>query len=229
MAVPFMDAYVRLLISTCHRRGVHAMGGMSALIPRKDDAAANEKALQSVRADKLREVLAGHDGSWVAHPGLAPIAMEVFDEHMPTANQVFVRPAATVTRDDLLNPYVPGKITEAGVKMNLKICLVYMEAWLRGVGCSAINYLMEDAATAEVSRSQLWQWVRHGAKVAEGFQITKEYVLKALDEQTKELASSASGGNKFELAAKALRGQVTGEKYADFLTTLLYDDITTIQ
>ncbi|KAH7368081.1 malate synthase A [Plectosphaerella cucumerina] len=229
MGVPFMDAYVRLLISTCHRRGVHAMGGMSAVIPRKDDAAANESALSSVRADKLREVLAGHDGTWVAHPGLASIAMEVFDEHMPTANQVFVRPAITVTQDDLLNPYVPGQITDAGVKTNLKICLVYMEAWLRGVGCSAINYLMEDAATAEVSRSQLWQWVRHGAKVAEGFQINKAYVLKALEEETAALSASAPEGNKFELTAKVLAEQVTGEKYADFLTTLLYDDITTFQ
>lgn len=142
MTVPFMDAYVRLLIETCHRRGVHAMGGMSALVPIKSDAEANEKALASVRADKLREVRAGHDGTWVAHPGLAALAQEIFDTHMPTANQIFRRPTVQVTRDDLLNTKVPGSITVDGVAKNIRVCLVYMEAWLRGIGCSAIDNMM---------------------------------------------------------------------------------------
>ncbi|KAF6810393.1 malate synthase [Colletotrichum sojae] len=229
MTVPFMDAYVRLLIATCHRRGVHAMGGMAALIPRKDDPQANAVAMESVRADKLREVKAGHDGTWVAHPALAGIAAEVFNEHMPTANQIFVRPGKVeVTRDDLLNSVVPGKITEEGVRKNVHICLAYMEGWLRGVGCSAINYLMEDAATAEVSRTQLWQWVKHGASTAEGKKIDKTYVLGFVDSLTKDLANAAPADNKFELAAKYLRTQVTGEDYTDFVTTLLYDEITTL-
>ncbi|KAJ0162945.1 Malate synthase, glyoxysomal [Colletotrichum tanaceti] len=142
MTVPFMDAYVKLLISTCHGRGVHAMGGMAALIPRRDDPAANAEAMDSVRADKLREVLAGYDGTWVAHPALASVASGVFNEHMPTANQIFVRSEVDVRRDDLLNPVVPGRITDGGVRKNLHITLAYMEGWLRGVGCSAINYLM---------------------------------------------------------------------------------------
>ncbi|TEA19262.1 Malate synthase, glyoxysomal [Colletotrichum sidae] len=228
MTVPFMDAYVKLLISTCHKRGVHAMGGMAALIPRRDDPELNARAMESVRADKLREVRAGHDGTWVAHPALAAIASDVFDEHMPTANQIFVRPEVAVARDDLLNPVVPGNITDEGVKKNLHICLAYMEGWLRGVGCSAINYLMEDAATAEVSRTQLWQWVKHGASTVEGTKIDKTYVLGVLDGITTELSAAAPENNKFELAAQYLRTQVTGEDYANFVTTLLYDEITTV-
>merc|ERR1712230_136023 len=155
MTVPFMDAYVRLLIKTCHRRGVHAMGGMAAQIPIKDDPQANEKAMDSVRQDKLREVRAGHDGTWVAHPALAAIASDVFNKHMPTPNQLFKRrEEVSVTKNDLLNMNMPGGITEEGIRKNLNIGLGYMEGWLRGVGCVPINYLMEDAATAEVSRSQ---------------------------------------------------------------------------
>ena len=144
MTVPFMESYVKLLISTCHRRGVHAMGGMAAVIPIKNDEAANARAMESVRADKLREVLAGHDGTWVAHPALAKLAMDVFDEHMPTANQIHVCTPyhAQVTAGDLLNPNVPGKITLEGVRKNIHISLVYSEAWLRGIGCSPINFLM---------------------------------------------------------------------------------------
>lgn len=144
MTVPFMEAYVKLLISTCHRRGVHAMGGMAALIPIKNDKEANDKAMGNVRADKLREVLAGHDGTWVAHPALASIALEVFNEYMPTANQIHRRTPdhEKITRDDLLNPNVPGNITAEGVKKNVHISLVYSEAWLRGIGCSPINFLM---------------------------------------------------------------------------------------
>ncbi|KAK4236333.1 malate synthase [Achaetomium macrosporum] len=227
MTVPFMDAYVKLLIQTCHKRGVHAMGGMAAQIPIKDDPAANEKAMEGVRADKLREVRAGHDGTWVAHPALASIATEIFNKHMPTPNQLFVRREdVTITANDLLNMNVPGKITEEGIRKNLNIGLGYMEAWIRGVGCVPINYLMEDAATAEVSRSQLWQWVRHGVTTAEGKRVDKAYALKLLKEQAQELSAKAPKGNKYHLAAQYFSGQVTGEDYADFLTSLLYNEIT---
>ena len=220
MTVPFMEAYVKLLIKTCHRRGVHAMGGMAAQIPIKNDPEANAKAMENVRADKLREVRAGHDGTWVAHPQLAAIATEIFNKYMPTPNQMHVRRAeVNVTRNDLLNMNVPGKITEDGIRKNLNIGLGYMEGWLRGVGCVPINFLMEDAATAEVSRSQLWQWCRHGATTAEGRRVTKDYALKLLREQAQELASKAPKGNKFDLAAKYFEGQVTGEDYAEFLTS----------
>lgn len=220
MTVPFMDAYVKLLIKTCHRRGVHAMGGMAAQIPIKTDKEANDKAMDSVRADKLREVRAGHDGTWVAHPALAVIAAEVFNTHMPTPNQLHVRREDVhITANDLLNMNVPGQITEGGIRKNLNIGLGYMEGWLRGVGCVPINYLMEDAATAEVSRSQLWQWAKHGSVTAEGKKVDKQYAQKLLQEQADELEKGAPKGNKFQLAAKYFASQVTGEDYAEFLTS----------
>ncbi|KAK3393068.1 malate synthase [Podospora didyma] len=227
MTVPFMDAYVKLLIQTCHKRGVHAMGGMAAQIPIKDDPAANDKAMEGVRADKLREVRAGHDGTWVAHPALAGIAVDIFNKHMPTPNQLFVRREdVSIGQNDLLNMNVPGEVTEEGIRKNLAIGLGYMEAWVRGVGCVPINYLMEDAATAEVSRSQLWQWVRHGVTTAEGKHVDKQYALRLLKETTAELAAKAPKGHKFQLASQYFAGQVTGEDYADFLTSLLYNEIT---
>ncbi|KAF4549948.1 Malate synthase [Elsinoe fawcettii] len=224
MTVPFMDSYVRLLIKTCHKRGVHAMGGMAAQIPIKNDPKANEAAMEKVRSDKLREVRAGHDGTWVAHPALAAIAAEVFNKHMPTPNQLHVRREDVhVTANDLLNTNVPGSITEEGIRKNLNIGLGYMEGWLRGIGCVPINFLMEDAATAEVSRSQLWQWTKHQSSTAEGKRIDKQYALRLLQEQADELASKAPKGNKFQLAAKYFATQVTGEDYDE----LLYNEITT--
>ncbi|KAI9838911.1 MAG: hypothetical protein M1819_004119 [Sarea resinae] len=229
MTVPFMDAYVKLLIKTCHRRGVHAMGGMAAQIPIKTDPKANEIAMAGVRADKLREVRAGHDGTWVAHPALAAIASDVFNTHMPTPNQIFIRREDVhITGNDLLNMNVPGKVTEEGIRKNLNIGLGYMEGWLRGIGCVPINFLMEDAATAEVSRSQLWQWSKHGIATAEGKRVDKAYALKLLHEQAQELASKSPAGNKYHLAEKYFAGQVTGEDYADFLTSLLYNEITSV-
>lgn len=196
------------------------MGGMAAQIPIKNDPQANETAMAGVRADKLREVRAGHDGTWVAHPALAAIAAEVFNANMPTPNQMHIRREDVhITRNDLLNCNVPGTITELGIRKNLNIGLGYMEAWIRGVGCVPINYLMEDAATAEVSRSQLWQWCRHGVTTSEGKKMTPEYAVKLLQEQAKELESKAPKGNKFQLAAKYFEGQVTGEDYAEFLTS----------
>lgn len=229
MTVPFMDAYVQLLIQTCHKRGVHAMGGMAAQIPIKDDKEANDKAMAGVYADKLREVRAGHDGTWVAHPALASIANEVFNKHMPTPNQLFVRREEVhITANDLLNMNMPGTVTEDGIRKNLNIGLGYMEGWLKGIGCVPINYLMEDAATAEVSRSQLWQWCKHGKVTAEGKKVDKAYAQRLLKEQADELSSKAPKGNKYHLAAQYFAGQVTGEDYADFLTTLLYNEITSV-
>ncbi|KAK9446726.1 malate synthase [Limtongia smithiae] len=226
MTSPFMQAYVKLLIKTCHKRGVHAMGGMAAQIPIKVDPVANKAAMDGVYKDKLREVTAGHDGTWVAHPALAPIASEVFNKYMPTPNQLFKRTDdVEVTVADLLNSSVPGVITEDGIRKNLGIGLGYMEAWLRGVGCVPINYLMEDAATAEVSRSQLWQWVKHQITTAEGIKVTKDYALKILGEETEKLETAAPKGNQYRLAEKYFATQITGEDYADFLTTLLYDEI----
>jgi malate synthase len=229
MTVPFMDAYVRLLIQTCHKRGVHAMGGMAAQIPIKDNKEANDVAMNNVRQDKLREVRAGHDGTWVAHPALASIASDVFNAYMPTPNQIYKRREEVhVTANDLLNMNMPGGITEEGIRKNLNIGLGYMEGWLRGIGCVPINYLMEDAATAEVSRSQLWQWCKHGVKTSEGRVVNKAYALRLLKEQANELASKAGKGNKFHLAEQYFAGQVTGEDYADFLTSLLYNEITSV-
>ena len=220
MTVPFMDAYVRLLIQTCHRRQVHAMGGMAAQIPIKNDPEANAAAMANVRQDKLREVRAGHDGTWVAHPALAPIAADIFNAHMPTPNQLHVRRADVhVTARDLLNMNVPGAVTAAGVRANLSIGLGYMEGWLRGIGCVPINSLMEDAATAEVSRSQLWQWCRHAVPLAGGKTVDKAYVLQLLREQAAELERNAPRGNQFRLAAQYFATQVTGEDYAEFLTS----------
>src|SRR5947209_76684 len=200
----FLKSYVDLLIQTCHRRRAHAMGGMAAQIPIKHDPVANEAALEKVRQDKLREVRAGHDGTWVAHPGLVPVAQQVFDATMTGPNQLHVtRDDARVTAADLLA--VPdGEITEAGLRTNVDVGIQYLESWLRGVGCVPICNLMEDAATDEISRSQVAQWLRHGARLTDGRQVTPGLVesLMAEEMETKQLS-----GGKFDLAAK-LFGQL---------------------
>lgn len=225
MTAPFMDAYVRLLIKTCHLRGVHAMGGMAAQIPIKNDPKANQAAIDKVRADKRREVLAGHDGTWVAHPALVTIALEEFDQNMASPNQFHVRREDVhVSAADLLNTHVAGgKITEAGVRDNISVGLIYMANWLNGSGCVPIHNLMEDAATAEISRSQLYQWVRHGARTADGTVITPEFAGRLLREEADKLDRK-----KFptlDLAVKYMGSQMTGDRYDDFLTTLCYDSI----
>ncbi|SMN20640.1 similar to Saccharomyces cerevisiae YNL117W MLS1 Malate synthase, enzyme of the glyoxylate cycle, involved in utilization of non-fermentable carbon sources [Maudiozyma saulgeensis] len=230
MTSPFMAAYVKRLINTCHRRGVHAMGGMAAHIPIKDDESANNIAMDKVRKDKIRELTNGHDGSWVAHPALAPICNEVFS-NMGTPNQIYFVPDVNVTEIDLLNTNCEGaKITTDGIKVNLDIGLQYMEAWLRGSGCVPINNLMEDAATAEVSRCQLYQWVHHNIVLQDTNEpITPEITAKILQEQVDILAAKSPVGdkNQFALAAKYFLPEITGEKFSDFLTTLLYDEIVT--
>ncbi len=177
----FLRSYTQLLIKTCHRRGAFAMGGMSAFIPRKDDPVANDKALEQVRADKRREVGDGHDGTWVAHPGLVPIAAAIFTEK----NQLHVaRDDVRVSADDLLRAPVGGR-TEAGLRTNARVGVQYLASWLRGQGCVPINHLMEDAATAEISRTQLWQWLHSGADV-EGEPLTEERLRRVVIEESEE-------------------------------------------
>ncbi|KAI8331737.1 malate synthase A [Chlamydoabsidia padenii] len=231
MTVPFMDAYVRLLVQTCHKRGVHAMGGMSAFIPVKNDKKANDAVNQKVYDDKLREVTAGHDGTWVAHPGLVQIALDVFNEHMPQPNQIHIRRDDVVVKNtDLLNVNFKGSVTEKGIRDNIQVGLEYMEAWLRGIGCVPIHGLMEDAATAEISRSQLFQWAKHNTVTAEGTRVTGQWLLQILDEETEKIRQRFGdkyAATKFDAAKAAFATNVTGEKLDDFLTTLLYDDIVT--
>lgn len=225
MTTPFMDAYVRLLIKTCHRRGVHAMGGMAAQIPIKDNKAANEAAMNKVRADKLREVKAGHDGTWVAHPDLVKLAMEIFNQYMPGPNQLHIRREdVNVTAADLLNTKdVKGAITENGIRSNINVALQYMEAWLRGNGCVPIHNLMEDAATAEISRSQLWQWQKNNVKTAEGKTVTAELLKDLLEDETNKLKAQvgekAFASSKFIAAKNALYSTIATPAYSDFLTT----------
>ena len=216
----FLKSYVELLIQTCHRRGIHAMGGMAAQIPIKSDPAANEKALEKVRQDKLREVTAGHDGTWVAHPGLVPIAKEVFDAHMKTPNQINLkREDVHIESKDLLT--IPeGQITEEGLRWNVDVGLQYLESWLRGNGCVPIYNLMEDAATAEICRSQVWQWLKHGAHLSDGRPITQELVHNIIAEQKSKL----KGGRTSE-AANIFQRMTTSEDFAEFLTLEAYDYI----
>ena len=216
----FLKSYVELLIQTCHRRGIHAMGGMAAQIPIKNDPAANEKALEKVRQDKLREVNAGHDGTWVAHPGLVPIAKEVFDKHMKEPNQIGRRrDDLQVTPKDLLD-VTEGKITEEGLRWNIDVGLQYLESWLRGSGCVPIYNLMEDAATAEICRSQVWQWVKHGARLSDGRPVTQQMVRQTIAEQKNKL----NGGRMTE-AAEIFERMMTSADFAEFLTLVAYDYI----
>lgn len=226
MTTPFMAAYVKLLIRTCHRRGAHAMGGMAAQIPVKDDPKLNDQIMAAVHEDKTREVVAGHDGTWVAHPGLVKIATDVFNKHMPTANQIGKIPeeGKHVTGADLIEP-VKGPITYKGLEENIDVSLVYSEAWLRGSGCIPLHNKMEDAATAEISRAQVWQWVRHGQKTVDGKLVTKALVLRILDECIKRRSINAKPGNKWALAGQIVAGILTDEDMVDFLTLPCYPHI----
>jgi malate synthase len=220
-----LKAYVDLLIQTCHRRGIHAMGGMAAQIPIKNDPAANETALDKVRQDKLREVRAGHDGTWVAHPGLVPIAKQIFDEHMKTPNQIFVkREDVHITAADLLK--VPqGEITEKGLRLNIDVGIQYLESWLRGSGCVPIYNLMEDAATAEISRTQVWQWLHHGAKLSDGrtvsLELVSQTIVSVLEQLRSQLGSRYEAG-KFPLAAQLFEQMMISDQLGDFLTLEAY-------
>ena len=225
----FLNAYVQLLIRTCHHRGIHAMGGMAAQIPIKNDPVASEAALQKVREDKHREVQAGHDGTWVAHPGLVPVAMEIFDKHMPTPNQIHrKRDDVHVTAADLLT--VPdGFITEDGLKINIDVGIQYLESWLMGNGCVPIYNLMEDAATAEISRTQVWQWLHHGAKLDDGRTITRDLVRATIASQLKHIRSITGDARydagRFPLAAQLFEEMMLSNDLREFLTLAAYDHI----
>ena len=231
MTVPFMRAYSLLTIQTCHKRNAHAMGGMAAQIPVKNDPAANEEAMNRVRADKQREARDGHDGTWVAHPGLVPIAMEAFNEHMPAANQVDKKlEDLTVTAAQLVE--VPdGVITETGLRTNVSVGIQYLAAWLKGSGAVPIFNLMEDAATAEISRAQVWQWIRHPKGILDdGTKITLELVQQIQDEELDKireaLGEEAFAAGNYELAAKLFTKLISTDEFIDFLTLPGYDYLT---
>jgi malate synthase len=219
----FLRAYVDLLVRTCHRRGIHAMGGMAAQIPIKNDAAANAAALEKVRADKVREVRAGHDGTWVAHPGLVPIAREAFAALQAPHQIAVAREAIEVGPADLLA--VPdGEITEAGLRLNLDVGVQYLAAWLSGTGCVPIYNLMEDAATAEISRSQVWQWVRHGARLADGRAVTAALVQATLREEMDKLrARGGAAAGRLDEAGEIFAAMTLAEEMPEFLTLIAYD------
>jgi malate synthase len=217
----FLKSYVDLLIRTCHRRGIHAMGGMAAQIPIKGDAAANTTALDKVWQDKIREVHAGHDGTWVAHPGLVPVASGAFASLAASHQLSVLREDVHVAPRDLLT--VPdGEITEAGLRTNVDVGIQYLESWLRGVGCVPIYNLMEDAATAEISRSQVWQWVRHGAHLTNGRAVTQALVESIMAE---EMEAKNLKGGKFDLAAELFGRLMTGVEFPEFLTLVAYEHL----
>lgn len=228
MGVDFMKNYSHLLIKTCHKRGVHAMGGMAAQIPIKNDDNANAIAFEKVRQDKLREVLAGHDGTWVAHPGMVSLAMDVFNEHMPTPNQIEKeQPIEDISADDLLK--VPhGTITEEGIRNNISVGIQYIESWLRGNGAAAINHLMEDAATAEISRTQLWQWIRYQAILEDRRTLTPELYQAIRQEEVEKLKLRIGDNFEQSLFPKAIElfdELVLSIHYEEFLTTKAYSII----
>jgi len=226
MTSRFLRSYSLLLIKTCHRREIHAMGGMAAQIPIRDDPAANEAAMEKVRADKRREAGDGHDGTWVAHPGLVAIAKEIFDREMPQPNQIArKRQDVHVTASDLLA--VPsGTITEVGLRQNLNVGIGYIEAWLRGIGCVPLYNLMEDAATAEISRAQIWQWIRHRAQLGDGRTVDAALYHKILDEELAKLRAAADGDSRYDDAATLFSGLIEAPRFTEFLTLPAYDMIT---
>jgi len=230
MTSPFMRAYALTLVKTCHRRGAPAMGGMAAQIPIKNDPAANEAALEKVRQDKLREVTDGCDGTWVAHPALVPIAKEVFDKHMPQANQYDrQRPDVNYGARDLLDFRPEGPITEAGLRNNISVGIQYLGAWLAGNGCVPVFNLMEDAATAEISRSQIWQWIRsEKGRLDDGRKVTAELFRALLAEELPKvrthLGEDAWKAGKYEAGA-VLFEKITTGAYVEFLTLPAYSQI----
>ena len=227
MEQPNMRAYTQLAVRTCHRRGVHSMGGMAAQIPIKNDEAKNKAALDKVRADKLREVRDGHDGTWVAHPGLVPIAREVFEAHMKGPNQLErLREDVNATAADLLQ--VPtGTRTEEGLRLNVRVGIQYIEAWLRGNGCVPLYSLMEDAATAEISRAQVWQWLHHGATLTDGRRVTPELIGTVIDDEMtrieREIGTERFRSGRFPEARTLFEKISTAPRLETFLTLPAYE------
>jgi malate synthase len=230
MTVPFMRAYTQLLVKTCHRRGAHAIGGMSAFIPSRKDPEVNENALAKVREDKERESGDGHDGTWVAHPDLVPPVLEVFDRAVgDRPNQLDItREDVDVSAEDLLDFRVQGKgVTEAGIRNNVSVGIQYIESWLRGVGAAAINNLMEDAATSEIARSQIWQWIRHSARLDDGRAVDRDLV-QAIEEEELERIRAALGDElysegRFKEAQAIFERVALEEEFEEFLTVPAYD------
>lgn len=229
MAVHFMESYSLLVIQTCHKRNIHAMGGMAAFIPIKGNEAANNAAIEKVRQDKIREARNGHDGTWVAHPGLMQTAMDVFNEYMPTPNQIDKkREDVNVTAADLVA--VPeGTITEDGVRKNINVGILYIESWLRGNGAAAIYNLMEDAATAEISRTQVWQWIHHGATLDDGRPVTmelyNELVPQELEKIKEYVGAEAFENGRFDEARELFDQLIESKEFIEFLTLPAYDRI----
>ncbi len=228
MTSPFMRAYSLLLIKTCHKRGAFAMGGMAAQIPIKNDPQANDAALAKVRADKEREANDGHDGTWVAHPGLVPVAQEAFDRVMKTPNQIAKqRPDVNVSASDLLDFQPQGPITEDGLRMNINIGIQYMGAWLAGTGCVPIFNLMEDAATAEISRAQIWHWIRSPLGVLDdGRKVTKEMFSEMVPQElakVREMLGSAYANGNYEEGASMFEKLTLADDFVEFLTLPAYD------
>jgi malate synthase len=227
MSKAFLAAYSTLLIKTCHRRGAYAMGGMAAQIPNRKDAAANEAAFAKVRADKEREARNGHDGTWVAHPDLVPVAKEVFDRLMPSKNQLHVkREDVTAGQADLLQVH-EGSRTEAGFRENIRVGVQYVEAWLKGRGAVPLYNLMEDAATAEISRSQIWQWIHYGARLDNGVRVDADFFEKCLGEEMArvrdEIGEKAYDRGRFAEAIDLFGGLSTAAQFEPFLTVPAYE------
>ena len=230
MKVHFLRSYSRLLIKTCHRRGIHAMGGMAAQIPIKNDEKANQDALKKVTEDKEREAGDGHDGTWVAHPGLIQIAKDVFDKLMPEKNQIGkFREDVIINAGDLLA--VPeGSITENGLRQNINVSIQYLEAWLNGNGCVPIYNLMEDAATAEISRAQIWQWIHHKNGILDdGRKVTEELYHSLVKEELEKIkilvGSERFDGGKFQIATELFNELSTDKNFNEFLTLTAYNKI----
>ncbi len=229
MTVPFMRAYCLQVIRNCHRRGAHAMGGMAAQIPIKNNPKANEEALARVLADKEREATDGHDGTWCAHPALVPVALQAFDKHMPTPNQISkLREDVKVTAADLLTP-PKGTVTEEGVRSNVRVGIQYLEAWLGGNGCVPLYNLMEDAATAEISRTQIWQWLKYNIALADGRKLDIPLFDSLVKEEVtriqQEIGEARFKSGKFNLAVKMFYDMSTSGKLDDFLTLPAYEQI----
>ena len=221
MTVPFMRAYTQLLVRSCHKRGAHAIGGMAAFIPSRRDPEVNEAALANVSDDKLRESNDGFDGTWVAHPDLVPVAREVFDRVLgDKPNQLDRdRSDVRVAASDLLDVRVPdGHVTMDGVRNNVSVALQYLESWLRGSGAVGINNLMEDTATAEISRAQLWQWIRHAAPLGEKGAMTASVYREVRDRELEALSAGDAGGSRYAIAAELLDALVLGDAFTEFLT-----------
>ncbi len=229
MAAPFMRAYTELLVATCHRRGAHAIGGMAAFIPSRRDAEVNARALERVREDKEREAGAGFDGSWVAHPDLVPVCTEVFDALLGSApNQLGrQRPEVVANPEALLDiAATPGDATEEGLRNDVSVGLQYLAAWLRGLGAVAVFNLMEDVATAEIARSQVWQWRRNAVVLSSGSTVSDELVLRIVDEELAKLAAGEGfDAEAFARARRLFEGVALGEEFPEFLTLAAYDEL----